>query len=375
MIEFVKQKRFLIAILLCVLSIPLVTAQGKLKAGFDRDEYIDLIKIAYQHMDTAKNIPPPPVGYHLLFRSQNVGLMNRWDFWLRDDSVGIISLRATVPKTESWLENFYSPMVSATGSICLNDSTTFKYKFASDPRAAVHLGWTLGIGYMSPSIIKIINEYYAKGVKEYVIMGHSQGGALAFLLRSYLGYLDDSIIPKDIRFKTYCSAPPKPGNMFYAYDFDYLNRGSWGLRVVNMIDWVPETPFSIQTLIDMNKPNAFTDKEGLKRQKFYVRWYFHYVFNRLNRGNQKVLDNYMKYFGNDLYKRIRKTLPEYKQPPYIESYNYVTAGTPIILRPDDSYYKVFNSNSVFINHSLEPYLFLAKLYLSEDQVVKEISYH
>ena len=72
---------------------------------------------------------------------------------------------------------------------------------------------------------------------------------------------------------------------------------------------VPETPFSIQTMIDLNKSNAFS------------------------------------------------------------------GGIPVILRPDESYYKKFKGNSVFLNHSLEPYLFLAKLYLSEDQVVKEISYH
>jgi len=342
-------------------------AQGKLKPGFDSEEYMHLIKIAWQHFDTAKNIPEPPTGYRLVFRSKDVGLMNRWDLWLRNDSVGVISIRASVSNTASWLENFYSPMVPAIGSIYLNDSTTFNYKFASDPRAAVHLGWTLGVGYLSPSIIQKIKEYYSKGVKEYLIMGHSQGGALAFLLRSYLEYLDSTVIPKDIRFKTYCSAAPKPGNLFYAYDFDFINQGNWGLRVVNMLDWVPEIPFSIQTLNDLNSPNPFSNTDfGFGKQRFYIRWYFHHAINQLNRGNQKAKRNYIKYFGKDLYKRIHKTLQEYKQPQYAESYNYATAGSPVILHPDENYYKKFMSggSQIFVNHGLEPYAFLAEAYLS-----------
>jgi hypothetical protein len=356
-------KRFCLPfVMFFVFTMPSMS-QGKLKPEFDREEYMQLIKIAWQHFDTASNIPEPPMGYHRVFRSPDVGLMNRWDFWLRDDSVGVISIRASVSNPESWLENFYSPMIPAIGSIYLNDSTTFNYKFALDPRAAVHLGWTLGIGYLSPSIVQKINEYYRKGVKEYIIMGHSQGGTLAFLLRSYLEYLDSSVIPKDIRFKTYCSAPPKPGNLFYAYDFDYINRGDWGLRVVNMIDWVPEIPFSIQTISDLNSPNPFLNpEEGLGNQKFYVRWYIHHALHRLNKGSQKAKSNYVKYFGKNLYKQIHKTLKEYKQPKYAESYNYMPAGTPVILHPDDAYYEKFKGNNVFLNHGLEPYLFLTETY-------------
>ena len=61
-------------------------------------------------------------------------------------------------------------------------------------------------------------------------------------------------------------------NINYAYDFDYINRGGWGLRIVNASDWVPETPFSLQTTRDFATVNPFTDvKKILKKQKFPVR--------------------------------------------------------------------------------------------------------
>src|SRR3984885_12617163 len=92
-------------------------------------------------------------------------------------------------------------------------------------------------------------------------------------MRSYLYYLQQKgDLPADIVFKTYCSAAPKPGNMYYAYDFDFITRGGWAYAIVNGADWVPETPFSIQTLRDFNPTNPLIHvKDILRKQKFFLR--------------------------------------------------------------------------------------------------------
>ncbi|HEY3251697.1 MAG TPA: lipase family protein, partial [Ignavibacteria bacterium] len=138
----------------------------------------------------------------------------------------------------------------------LNDSTSFDYQLSTDPKAMVHTGWTIGLGYLAPDIETKINEYYRqKHVKEFLLFGHSQGGAISFLLRSFLEYeKQKGKIPADIVFKTYCSAAPKPGNMYYAYDFDFITRNGWAFTIVNTADWVPETPFSIPTIHDLISP-------------------------------------------------------------------------------------------------------------------------
>jgi hypothetical protein len=74
----------------------------------------------------------------------------------------------------------------------------------------VHVGWLLALAYLAPTITQKIDEYSKQGIKDFIIMGHSQGAAISFLTTSYLYYLQkDGKIPADIRFKTYCSAAPK----------------------------------------------------------------------------------------------------------------------------------------------------------------------
>jgi len=240
------------------------SGQKILKPGFDPVEYAKLLgttdKIPEPNTDNQLSVPIP-TDYKHVYRSDVTALDNRWDLFLSDDNLGIIEIRGTTAHTKSWLENFYAGMVPATGTLQIELNEKFNYKLADDPKAAVHTGWLTGLASMIPSIIKKINEYYAKGVTEFILMGHSQGGGIVFLLDSYLHYDLNNLIPDDIIFKTYNSAAPKPGNLYYAYDYDYINRGGWAFRVVNPIDWVPETPISVQTLEDFNEVNPFTDME------------------------------------------------------------------------------------------------------------------
>ena len=111
-----------------------------------------------------------------------------------------------------------------------------------------------------------------RGKKEFFITGHSQGGALAYLLTAHLLIMQENgIIPSDVRFKTYCSAAPKPGNLYFAYYYEKMTQQGWAYNTVNALDWVPESPFSIQTVNDFNAINPFRDaKKAMKKLLFIV---------------------------------------------------------------------------------------------------------
>lgn len=341
----------------------------ELKAGFDKQEYMDMLRIISSQADTLKPGPDcldPPEGYSRIYRSPELGLKNRWDLWLRKDARAIvISIRGTINDGASWLENFYSVMLPAQGSIQLNDSTLFDYHFADNQRATVHAGWTIGIASMAPGIVEKIKEQYQNNVRDIYVVGHSQGGALAFLLNSMLRYkIKHRELPSDLRIKSYCSAAPKPGNLYYAYDFDFINRGDWAFTVVNATDWVPETPFSLQALDDFNHLNPFTNAYAAinKQKSFFVRLYLKHAYKKLDKSAKKSRKNFKKYLGSDLFKQIQKTLPEMEEPAYAESMNYMRAGTPIVLQPDEAYYKLYpdTGHNVFVHHALKPYAYLVE---------------
>ncbi|MBW8684581.1 lipase family protein [Chitinophaga rhizophila] len=349
------------------LLMPDLAIAQHLKPGFDSKEYLDMLAIDFLHADTpwTNNQIVPPEHARLMYRSPETGLHNRWDLWLRDDQTAVISIRGTVGNKESWMENFFAGMIPASGQLQLNDSTIFKYRLAKEDKAFVHAGWTLALASMAPDIVKHIKELHQKGIKEFLISGHSQGGAICFLLRSYLQYLDDPDFPKDVIYKTYCSAAPKPGNLYYAYDFDYITRNGWGFRVVNTRDWVPETPFSLQTTNDFNTPNPFMNvKDALKKQNIFIRLIVGGMYNKLDRSSKKASRRMQKMLGKRLSKLVKKSMPEYVPPPFVESHAYSPAGTPVILYPDAAYDSkhVFDGKNIFLHH----------MYMSYKELVERI---
>jgi hypothetical protein len=351
----------------CLLACCATPATGQvLQPGFDVDEYATMLRISANQVDMQfRGEIPKELDYTRVYRSPEVGLHNKWDLWMsKDKSIMVVSLRGTTSDMDSWLENFYSAMIPATGSLKLDSNYTFNYKFANDPKAMVHVGWAIGTGSLAPTIVARIKEYYEKGVRQVIIEGHSQGGALSFLVTSYLHYLvEDGKLPKDITFKTYCSAAPKPGNLFYAYDFDYITRGGWAFTVVNTADWVPETPASIQTVTDFNRINPFTATgEMVKKQKWIVRLALKHVYNRLNKTLRKAQKAQQRYLGKMAYKQVKKYMPRLEKPEYTNSNNYARAGAPIVLQPGPDYYQRFpdTGNNIFRHHLFAPYYYLVK---------------
>lgn len=339
--------------------------EHRLKPGFDKNEYADMLKMAYCTADTPwVNNKMVPAHYLFAYRSPVTGLDNRWDLWISNNHVAVISIRGTTGKTESWLENFYAAMVPATGSMMLDKKTTFSYSLSDNPRSSVHAGWLMATGYISAGVLSKIDSCYKLGIEDFIITGHSQGGGISYLLTAWLRNLQkNGRLPGELVFKTYSSAAPKPGNLYFAYDYERSTYGGWAFNVVNSADWVPETPVSIQSLSDFNNVNPFSDaKESIRKQPFPTRTAMRYAFRKLERPSRRAVKNYRKYLGQAAGKFVSKSLPEYQAPEYLYGNHYVRTGTTIVLYADQDYYLKFpdNSKNKFIHHMAEPYFYLLK---------------
>lgn len=361
------------SVIIILLNINSLKGQNKLKPGFDPYEYKSLLEILAKQSDTSYSVVkfPDPENYQMVYRSEVVGLDNRWDLWVSSDSVGVISIRGTTLKLESWLEDFYAGMIPACGALQIDSNKIFRYKLANESNASVHVGWVVGLYYLVPSIIEKINEYYGKGIKEYLIMGHSQGASIAYLLRSYLYYTGKEKIPDDVQFKTYCSAAPKPGNLFYSYDFEFITRGGWAYRIANTQDWVPEMPFSIQTVDDMVKVNPFSEVDMLlKKMKPLERFLLKAIYSNMMNSVKKAQKKFRKYLGYKVYKLVNEELVNFEEPDYAKTMYYVTCGNPIILTPTTDAYENYikqQKRNLFENHLIMPYyLLLKEIYLDKE---------
>ncbi|PSR53282.1 lipase [Adhaeribacter arboris] len=360
------RKLYLVFIFFLLYLLSQVSYSQVLKPGFDKEEYMELLKIYSRWGDSTFYAGiAQSENYTRAYGSPTVGLQNRWELHTnKAHTVAVISIRGTTADPVSWLANFYAAMVPATGSIKLSDNLTFNYQLATNPRAAVHAGWLISLGFLANDILPRLDSCYRAGIKEYIILGHSQGGAIAYLLTSHLHHLQDTgKLPTDIRFKTYCSAGPKPGNLYYAYEYENRTQGGWAFNVVNSADWVPEVPISIQTVNDFNPTNPFINaKQGIKKQKFPKRAALHYVYKQLTKHTLKAQKRYQQYLGNKASKYVQSQLKEIQVPAYYNSNNYVRTGTFIVLLADQAYYQKFpeSKTKVFTHHMLQPYYYLAQ---------------
>ncbi len=349
-------------IILCV-SFHSISAQ-ELTTGFNEHEYRELLYISAK-TNTPDSIVfkiPAPEYHSLIYRSKIIGLDNRWDLWINDShTIAVVSIRGTTGKPTSSLENLYAAMVPAKGELVISRTDTFKYNLTPDNKAAVHIGWLLNMALLSKDIIPKIDSLYNTGIKNFLLMGHSQGGAINYLLTAYLYNLQQNdVLPKDIRFKTYCSAAPKPGNLFFAYYYESVTK-DWAFTVINSADWVPETPISIQTLDDFNETNLFKNaKNEIKKLKFPKNLILKRIYNQLDKPTKKAQHRYERYLGDLTSKAIRKNMPDFSPPEYVKSNNYVRTGHTIVLYADKKYYEKFPkySKDISTHHNFNAYLYL-----------------
>lgn len=335
-----------------------------LQPGFDIDEYIELLALTSKHTDSTK-FPdiPYPKRFKRHYLSPSVGLDNAWELWSDGRGTGVISIRGTTPSSESWLANLYAAMVPAKGQLKIGENQTFDYHLSDNPKAAVHVGWLLSTAFLCETMIPKIDSCYRAGITNFYIVGHSQGGGISFLLTAHLNQLQkDKLLSDQIRFKTYCSAAPKPGNLFFAYDYEALTQAGWAFNVVNSSDWVPEVPLSIQKTDDFNTANPFWGvKYKLKNQKFPKNIVLKHVYNKLDKPTRKAQKNYEKYLGVKAAEFVQKSLPDFEPPAYYPSNHYVRTGRIIVLTGDTAYFKKFPTieEKIWIHHGFDAYYDLA----------------
>lgn len=337
-----------------------------LEAGFDKSEYLELLKISARSTANKNYYDsiPEPQQFSMVYQSAVMGLDNMWDLWTNHQGKSVISIRGTTLKGESWLANLYAAMVPAKGSIRITSDYQFNYELANDPKAAVHVGWLISTAFLVRDMLPKIDSSYRNGTRDYLIMGHSQGGAIAYLLTAHFHELQrKKVLPADIRFKTYCSAGPKPGNLYFAYEYEAMTMGGWAFNVVNSADWVPEVPMSIQTLNDFNYTSPFkVAKSLIKQQKFPRNLALRHVYNRLSKPVFRAQRNYQKYLGNMTSGMVQQYIPEFIPPSYYTSNHYVRTGTTIVLVADEEYYRIYpeSDSAVFIHHAHTPYMYLTQ---------------
>lgn len=339
-----------------------LTTAAQLQPGYDRTESMELLKVNFRFAKAADSLGfPSPRRFKMIYRSPIVGTDNCWDLWEDKAGTGLISIRGTTGTANSWLSNFYTAMVSATGSMKISQTDTFYYDLSPDPKAAVHVGWLLSTGCLMQDMMPRLQAFIASGRRDLLITGHSQGGAIAYLVTAHLRRLQQhGKLPANLRIKTYCSAAPKPGNLFFAYSYEAMTQQGWAFNTVNAADWVPETPFSVQTINDLNCTNPITDaKSNMKLLPFFARLVLKRAFDHLDRPTRKAQRRFDK-TAKKVGKILSKSVPGYEEPETVQSAAYVRTGSFVVLQPDAAYYELFpdDSNNKFLHHMLQPYLYL-----------------
>jgi hypothetical protein len=152
------------------------------------------------------------------------------------------------------------PMVKAEGTLSVG-TIDCPYKFAADPEAGIHLGFASGTLLLltdpTSGILVQLPKNAVQAGSDIYVTGHSQGAAMATLLRSYFEY--SASMPANCSIKTYVFAQPKPGNQHYADDFeDRFCISDMAFRVTNTLDWVSQVPFTLQFIDDIDKPNPLS---------------------------------------------------------------------------------------------------------------------
>jgi len=258
-------------------------------------------------------------------------------------------------------------MIPAKGTIKLDKGNAFEYQLANDPRAAVHAGFLIGFVYLANEIQPKIDELVFKGYRKFIIGGHSQGGALTYYFSAWLMQLQKNGVYKDIQVKTYASAPPKMGNMYFAYDYDNANLSLWSFSIVNTADPIPEMPFTTQQIdIDMNEPNPilnlvkrFDDLPLVKRV------FLKSAFNKMSKRARKSSEAYQKYLGKHVGDFIHNSLPEMELPELVPTTYFVRPGVPIVLSANDIYWEYCKDKPKYFHHGIDPYRFLLRQYYEE----------
>lgn len=260
-----------------------------------------------------------PRKYKKVFTSEVKGMDNKCKIF-QDEKTAVICFRGSTDKGISWVENFYSAMVPGKGIIEIKKKE-YPYTFADDENAAVHAGYALAIMFLSDEFIPQIQTLEKKGVHHFIITGHSQGGALSTLCRTYLENHAD--LSNKNQYKTYAFGNPMSGNREFAAEYDkkYSDNGT-AFSIVNLQDPIPYMPMNYEE-----------DEKAISKKKL-VNW----ITGKEDFNFRKVgMDLILKTFDGGLTTHVTKTnrlleslvslrFGKVEMPAYVRDINFYPAG-------------------------------------------------
>jgi hypothetical protein len=196
-------------------------------------------------------------------------LDNYWQVWQNqsDTTQYAIAVRGTVESAASVLADLLFPLINARFDVKLGP-ISLPFHLARDEgdsavKAGVHSGFALSLLLMlfttDHPLFVTLGQLASSGNDVY-ITGHSQGASIATLLTSLVRH---SSTFKGPAYKTYTFAPAKAGNDHYAYDYARLaGVDGYGWAVTSTQDWVPQAPFALEWISDLNTPNPLRGFDG-----------------------------------------------------------------------------------------------------------------
>ncbi|MFD2822261.1 DUF2974 domain-containing protein [Lacinutrix iliipiscaria] len=261
-----------------------------------------------------------PNEFNLKYTSEILSMDNKFEVY-ENGEVGVITYRGSTDKIISWVENFYSAMIPAEGTIFINEES-YDYKFAKDKDASVHAGYGLTIVLLSEKIIEQIKALNQKGIYDIVITGHSQGGALATMTRAYLENLSAHKLSQKNAYKTYAYAQPMSGNKEFANEYNsrFSHEGT-SYSIINPKDPVPYLPFNYEEekLVTKDKIKSWLfGKEEFKAKKLGQD-----AFIRLF---ERGLKSHVKNTNSLINKVIGLKFGKVVMPEFVADINYYPTG-------------------------------------------------
>ncbi|RSK39757.1 lipase family protein [Mangrovimonas spongiae] len=297
---------------------------SQFKTGFKNEEAISSIALCNTfNFDKQFNSHDAilPEAFTLNYDSGIMSMDNKFRVF-DNDKYGVISFRGSTDKMVSWVENCYAAMIPAKGNMTIKEKD-YNYTFTQVDSAAVHSGYALTVVMLSKDIIEQVKTLNEKGISNIIITGHSQGGALATLMRAYLEHLPEGTFNQKNNFKTYAFAAPMCGNKEFANDYDQqFSDTQTSFSIINPEDPIPELP------INYNEDDKLLNKETI------ASWVFGETdFDAKNFGKNMLvklfeggLKSHIKNSNSLINKFVNFRFGQVDMPEFIDDINYYPTG-------------------------------------------------
>ena len=182
---------------------------------------------------------------------------------------------------------------------------------------------------LSPILIEQINNLNTKGIYHILITGHSQGGALAHLVRTYLENLTESEISSKNVFKTYAFANPMCGNEEFAKEYEVnYSEINMSYSIINPADLVPKMPMHFQ------------EERRLLSDYLFRNWIYgteridgRDVLGFVLQSFEPILTSYINSSNQLIERLISASYISIDLPEYVKDINYFQTGVIRKLEP------------------------------------------